>query len=227
MSARSSGDSQPVKSADSGRRPLGGKRAEQAQARRERVLEAALDLFCEHGYAGTSTARIAKAAGVAAGLIFHQFGSKEALLLAVAAREQTFAGRVRAIVELEQGSARAVLTAIAAGLAEVSARERAFIAFAQAEAQVNESLRSQIAAGSQQMLDALEAIFAGYVASGELRDDLPVRVALEGFFGGFMFFVQHRAELEQADWHEQARHFADGWAQLCWRGMARNPDEPG
>src|SRR5215813_8129954 len=46
---------------------------------RERILEAATRSFAELGYAGTSTAGIARAAGVTQPLVHHHFGSKEGL----------------------------------------------------------------------------------------------------------------------------------------------------
>ena len=48
--------------------------------KRTRLLEAALCLFTELGFQQTSTAAIARAAGVAAGTLFLYFPSKEALL---------------------------------------------------------------------------------------------------------------------------------------------------
>ncbi len=44
------------------------------------ILDAAGKLFAEFGYSGTSTASIAKAAGVTRTLIFHYFPAKQALL---------------------------------------------------------------------------------------------------------------------------------------------------
>ncbi len=46
---------------------------------RERILTAAIRAFSEVGYAGTSTAGIARAAGVTQPLVHHHFGSKEGL----------------------------------------------------------------------------------------------------------------------------------------------------
>ena len=51
--------------------------------RRARILEAALSEFADKGYAAASTNSIAEQAGVAKGLIFHHFGSKEDLFVAV------------------------------------------------------------------------------------------------------------------------------------------------
>jgi AcrR family transcriptional regulator len=61
--------------------------AEQNQALREesraRIVGAALGLFGAHGYEGTSVRMIAEAAGVAQGLMYSHFASKEELLRAI------------------------------------------------------------------------------------------------------------------------------------------------
>ena len=51
--------------------------------KRRQILDAALALCAEDGLQGAATARIAKAAGVANGTLFHHFPSKEALILAL------------------------------------------------------------------------------------------------------------------------------------------------
>lgn len=51
--------------------------------KKERIQEAALQLFAEQGYAATSTSKVAKEAGVSEGLIFRHFGNKEGLLRAL------------------------------------------------------------------------------------------------------------------------------------------------
>jgi len=50
---------------------------------RRGVLDAAAELFVTHGYEGTTLRKIAAAAGIKAGSIYHHFDSKEALFLAV------------------------------------------------------------------------------------------------------------------------------------------------
>jgi len=47
------------------------------------ILGAALDLFVERGFHGTSVPSVAERAGVAAGTIYHYFASKEALVNAL------------------------------------------------------------------------------------------------------------------------------------------------
>ncbi len=51
--------------------------------KQQRLIETAIKLFAEKGYANTSTAEIAKVAGVSEGLIFKQYGTKDRLLLSV------------------------------------------------------------------------------------------------------------------------------------------------
>ncbi len=57
---------------------------------KEHIMETALQLFASKGYGQTSIALIAREAGVAQGLMYNYFDSKEALLLAI--MEQGFAG---------------------------------------------------------------------------------------------------------------------------------------
>ena len=48
--------------------------------RRDEILAAAAEVFAQHGFRGSTTRRIAEAAGVNEITIFRQFGSKEALV---------------------------------------------------------------------------------------------------------------------------------------------------
>jgi AcrR family transcriptional regulator len=51
---------------------------------RTRVIEAALALFAEHGIAGTSLQMIADAIGVTKAAVYHQYNTKDEIVLAVA-----------------------------------------------------------------------------------------------------------------------------------------------
>ncbi len=80
---------------------------------RDRILEAALTLFRERGFSEATMREIAARAGVAIGLAYYYFQSKDAIVLAfyqraredmpalieAAHRERTLAGRVQALVE--------------------------------------------------------------------------------------------------------------------------------
>jgi len=51
--------------------------------KQQRIIESAIKMFAEKGYANTSTSEIAKAAGVAEGTIFRHYGTKDNLLLSL------------------------------------------------------------------------------------------------------------------------------------------------
>jgi AcrR family transcriptional regulator len=81
---------------------------------RARLREAALRLFAERGYAGTSTRAVAAEAGVSSALVIHHFDSKEGLRAAV---DEDVLGRLDvALRELDAGGD------LMASLGEVSAR---------------------------------------------------------------------------------------------------------
>lgn len=58
-------------------------RAERYSAAQRRTIDAALDLFGDHGVSGTSFQMIADSLGVTKAAVYHQFKSKDALVLAV------------------------------------------------------------------------------------------------------------------------------------------------
>ncbi|HEY6963245.1 MAG TPA: TetR/AcrR family transcriptional regulator [Gaiellaceae bacterium] len=70
-----------------------------ADAKREQILQAAVRVFAAQGYDAARVGDIAKEAGVAYGLVYHYFGSKDAVLEAVF-REQW--GRLLAAVALAE-----------------------------------------------------------------------------------------------------------------------------
>jgi AcrR family transcriptional regulator len=62
-------------------RLLGGVRRTPAQGR---ILQAALDLFADHGVSGTSLQMIADAIGVTKAAVYHKFKTKDEIVIAVA-----------------------------------------------------------------------------------------------------------------------------------------------
>ena len=56
---------------------------EMRKSRRQQIMETALELFAQQGYANCSIAQLAKHTGVSKGLMYNYFESKEALLVAI------------------------------------------------------------------------------------------------------------------------------------------------
>ena len=64
-----------------------GRRQQQAEERRNQLIDVALELFGQNGIEATRVSDIARADGVAQGLLYHYFPSKDALLAAIVERE--------------------------------------------------------------------------------------------------------------------------------------------
>ena len=76
----------------------------QRQKRRQ-ILRAAITVFARSGYHGSRVSDVAKEAGVAYGLVYHYFGSKEDLLETIFRR--TWSRMLEAVEEVEQEDAPA------------------------------------------------------------------------------------------------------------------------
>jgi AcrR family transcriptional regulator len=63
--------------------------AEEAAKTRQRILDAAQELFTEHGFANVSTSSISTAAGVTDGALFHHFKNKKELFAEIALKLHT------------------------------------------------------------------------------------------------------------------------------------------
>jgi AcrR family transcriptional regulator len=76
---------------------------ERGVARRQAIVDAAIELFSERGVRGTSIATIAARAGITASGLLHHFGSKEGLLQAVIEERDARAGEPLAAFMRERG----------------------------------------------------------------------------------------------------------------------------
>lgn len=90
---------------------------------RERVLEAALELFAKHGIHGTSLQMIADRLGVGKGAVYYQFQSKDEIALAVVLPVFEDIEHLTRIAELLP-SAEAKLDVAVSGLVELAIRHR-------------------------------------------------------------------------------------------------------
>jgi AcrR family transcriptional regulator len=102
-------------------------RAAQASDYREaqtRIIEAAVGLFGRHGVAGTSLQMIADAVGVTKAAVYHQFHSKDQIVLAAAEAELTRLEAVVVAAEAET-STKAARDTLLAGMVDLAIASRA------------------------------------------------------------------------------------------------------
>ncbi len=95
---------------DSAPRPR--RKAEQSEATRAALVAAARELFAERGYGAVGTEEIVRAAGVTRGALYHHFGGKEDLFLAV---YEEVEGELVERIATEAMTATDPLEALAAG----------------------------------------------------------------------------------------------------------------
>jgi AcrR family transcriptional regulator len=92
-------------------------------AAQTRVVEAALGLFAEHGISGTSLQMIADAVGVTKAAVYHQYHSKDEIVLAVA--EAVLAGLEAAVTSAEAESSRSrAREVLIAGMIDLAVEQR-------------------------------------------------------------------------------------------------------
>ena len=80
-------------------------RAEQGRATRQRLVEAATELFARRGFEGTSIESVLETTGVSRGSLYHHFAGKDALFEAVLLAVE---GRIGA--EIETAAAEAAVS---------------------------------------------------------------------------------------------------------------------
>ncbi|MCW2987190.1 MAG: regulatory protein TetR [Solirubrobacterales bacterium] len=132
---------------------------------RERIVDEAMRLFSQHGYAATSIARIEEAAGLTpgAGGLYHHFKSKEAVLAAGIERQLERLGALRRI--------RQVLGSLGDLRAELTLTARYFLAELDNESELLRILASDVRnrpqvlnAAAEELVSSTLADFAAWIA---------------------------------------------------------------
>jgi len=82
-------------------------------SRKDDIIEAAVSLFAENGYAATPTSAVAKKAGVAEGLIFHHFKNKAGILLAIFAElADVYVSEIETLIKKTEPGLKALLAVV-------------------------------------------------------------------------------------------------------------------
>jgi AcrR family transcriptional regulator len=148
-------------------------------ARRAQIVEAAIEVIADVGYANASFARIARRAGLSStGVISYHFEGKEDLLGEVIAEGLRVAGSfVRSRVEGESGAPARLRAYIEASLALVRAHPRHFRALQQILAARDEQGRRTVDPTPVRKVQmTVEDILRRGQAEGTLRTDFDARI---------------------------------------------------
>ena len=168
-----------------------------AELTRQRLIRAALELFTTRGYHVTTTAQIAKKAGIAEGTIYRHFASKQHLVNELYRAAQRWAAKVvqEAARDPNASTARAQLTAVAHRLAEGAAHETAVVKIGLLES-LAPVLDEDSRKTAREFRVALERVIAEGKAQGAVRTG-----AVEIWAGVWLAAVSHALEkIVAGDW---------------------------
>jgi AcrR family transcriptional regulator len=186
---------------------------------RARILKAALKLFAQKGYDGTTTKDLAQRADVAEGTLFRYFPNKKAILVEVATQGWTDL-LTDLLTELsEMGSYKAVAQVIRnrmLHLHENSDMLRVCFMEAQFHADLRDRIQTEVVA---KMTDVAEAFFQTAMDQGIYRQMNPKTVA-RVFLG--MFAVagfSHSTIMEPGTSIQEMQEMAEDMAEIFLNGV--------
>ena len=152
-------------------------RAEQAARTRERIVDAAGDLFVADGYPATTVRAIAERAGVAVDTVYATFGSKVRVLTALIDRrlapagEQSVLDRPESRAVRDEPDPRRQIRRFADDVAEISTHVRPVLEMLRTAAAVEPDAAPVLAEMEQQRRRNMGRAVEGFAATGPLRMD--------------------------------------------------------
>ena len=144
-------------------------RGRQAEMRRRQLLATALELFSKQGFERTSIKDICEAAGVAQGLVYHYFRSKEDLLFAVLEQQSFLPELGRLLAVSPDRPAAEVLPKVAASFNELVTQRQQIMQIVVREFRTNPEVTSVLQRLIGQAVQTLAGYLDARVAAGELR----------------------------------------------------------
>lgn len=196
--------------------------SEQALEKRRQILDAAVHVFAREGFYSCRVSDIADEAGVAYGLVYHYFSSKDEILDTLFLERWNLLLEAIAAVDAGDLPAREKLFEIASFIVESYRHDPELM-----KVIIVEVTRAANSFGARHLGKIREAydLIAGIVAkaqeSGELRDDITPAFAAMAFYGaieqvltGWIFDVLPGAPED----YDEAKSFV---VSTIWDGLAR------
>ncbi len=166
----------------------------------ERILEAALNLFSEKGFAGASTSEIAREAHVAEGTIFRYFPQKKDILLKVVMKfidiisEQIVMNPLERIYEENKGAPpevmlKKIIMDRVALFNKMADHFKVIIIEMQYHEEILELFVNKIII---RVIRYGEKVYSDFVVNGICRKDIPSITAFRTMIGGVMLMMLQR-----------------------------------
>lgn len=193
---------------------------------RERIVDEAMRLFSQHGYAATSIAKIEAASGLTpgAGGLYHHFASKEAVLAAGIERQLSRLGALREI--------RHVLGSLGNLRAELTLTARYVLAELDSESELLRILASDARNRPQLLTSAVEELvsstftgFAAWIGERAARPMADEEAAAIAAFGlGSLLSSRLLRDVLGIPAQVDDRALVDTWVQMLATALADPAD---
>lgn len=158
-----------------------GARRSQKEATRQRVLDAARELFDTHGYQGTTVRGIAQAAGVAVGSVFTTFASKGEILSEVMQQRLApmYAELDRVAPHLRGPTVDRIRTLFSMFFEFEARQPRLFLSHIAAVYDWTLTSASAPFGGNARFRDLIHSILTAGVTQGDVRPDVDVQEVID------------------------------------------------
>jgi AcrR family transcriptional regulator len=195
-------------------------RRQQAEERREQILDSALRVFSQKGFAGASIRHIAREAGITEGLIYHYFESKEQLQQACW-KERSWHSHVERILATADGKpVEQVLREIVADFLDTLREHGPNIRMCVAEMQRNAEMAAEQVEKIEQTSGLIYRFLRARQDAGELRADAEVGMAAGLLLGcaHSLFLIWGDADAER--WNRMTHDLVEHGVDSVLHGIA-------
>jgi AcrR family transcriptional regulator len=197
-----------------------------SEEKRRLILDAAVHAFARKGYHACRVGEIAEEAGVAYGLVYHYFSSKEEILETIFRETWTELLAAMQAVEESGEPASEQLRQVAALLLRAWRREPDLVRVLVREVARSPEMQRRVNEIGQ-VFAAIERIVASGQARGEFRADLDAKLASWIFYGAIEEILTGWVLAQLPDGDEEVARAEHTVVELVARGLAPAPGPVG
>lgn len=185
---------------------------EEAEITKQNLLSAALEVFSRKGYTATRVEDVARQANLSTGAIYHHFGGKSDLYIALVEKNSAKANRLAQQIIEEGGSPATTLTRLLVRMFQFAEEDSEYRAVIELSLNKTEavsdlaSINAQILESRRQLARFLSGLISEGIRIGEFRSSIApedAALALVGYMNGLgliwiqdqgYFSIRERAE---------------------------------
>lgn len=199
---------------------------ERLEERERGILDAATELFASHGFHATSTRKIAAAAGVSEGTVFHYFGNKNELMLGILDRFYNDVLNPRAAEILDtvmdtHGRLRSLaLHHVHALAADSALMMRLLQVYVGVDLEIlGQGDQSPLRDLNRSYVSHLDRMVREGIERGDLREDITIRPLRDLFFGTLEYGLRTHLYRHGTD---DLESYVDSLLESLWQGVRSN-----